>query len=137
MNTVGLVWISVAYGIYISILISLYFVYSKFLLNCVSANFGKSLDFKLFLLKLFFPFAAVVTIFSYFFEPIGSSLAPILSLTYSTMIVFYSDYSEVQVQNLLKLKLLLWIFHVVPLYLILLFSGLPFNIFYDFAEGNL
>jgi hypothetical protein len=60
MNSIGLVWSSaIAYGIYISILFSVYFVYSKFLLNCISANFGEMLEFKVLILKVFFYLAAV------------------------------------------------------------------------------
>jgi hypothetical protein len=59
MNSIGLVWSSaIAYGIYISILFSVYFVYSKFLLNCISANFGEMLEFKVLILKVFFYLAA-------------------------------------------------------------------------------
>ncbi|PPA79621.1 MAG: hypothetical protein C00003105_02080 [ANME-2 cluster archaeon HR1] len=122
MNSIGLVWSSaIAYGIYISILFSVYFVYSKFLLNCISANFGEMLEFKVLILKVFFYLAAIFAIFSHFFGPLDSSEALALSLSISTIIILFSDYSEVR--NLLKLKLLiLWIFHVVPLYLILLFN---------------
>jgi len=122
MNSVGLVWNSaIVYGIYISILFSVYFVYSKFLLNCISANFGKSFDFKVFILKVFFSLAALEAILSFFFGTLDSRDAVAHSLSMSTIIILLSDYSEVR--NRLKLKLIiLCIFHVVPLYLILLFS---------------
>ncbi|NPE28957.1 hypothetical protein HNV12_13530 [Methanococcoides sp. SA1] len=127
---------AIAYGIFISILIWMYVRYSKIVL--IHYQFGKFDDFKI---VYFFILATSFTLTGYFFGPLDSSGALLITIIASTGPIFgiylYAN-SHPEVPNISKLNLtVLWILHAIPLCLILFFHDEMFQYIITLVEENL
>jgi O-antigen/teichoic acid export membrane protein len=128
---------AIAYGTFVSILLLFYILYSRILLNHISHQFGKLVDFKI---LHFFVLVVIFTISSYFFGPLNLFGAFLISTTISTSAIFtlyfYSSHPEVPTLSKLNLAVL-WILHAIPLYLILFFHNKMFQYIMVLTEVNL